>query len=410
MTAAAASSPIRADIPVPWTIEGQRDPNRWFTAMLGEHPVWYDDLSAVWHIFRYDAVHEYLKDAETHSTRKRLDRVPPEQRVARLLTTDPPEHTRLRSFFSHAYRPKRIQAMEARIRQVARELLERGLARRRFDVVEEFAKPLTVTMICEIIGVPPGERREFGVRAGGNLLGSLQPTPPDGSRPKMDLYMGAAPPSETPLSEYLVDLVARRRAHPEDDLVSDLAKLPTGATSERLDAGALLGEQLGAGQNTTVHAIGSMIHLLIEHPGELAKLRARPQELTKSTVEEALRICAPLQARPRITTHDTDLGGFRVREGDVTLGWLQAANLDPEVFTDPLRFDITRDPNPHVSFGYGEHFCLGSFLARMEINVALEEILRMTTDFGAATNEEPQWGADFVLRGLDRLEIEVIPA
>jgi cytochrome P450 len=409
MTAVSASAPIRTDIPVPWTVEGQRDPHQWFAYMLAEHPIWYDDVSDVWHIFRYRDVHAFLKDAETHSTRKRIERVPPELRVARLLTTDPPEHTKIRSFFSHAYRPKRVNAMEPHIREVACELLEKAVAKGTFDVVADFAGPLTMTMICEIIGIPPEDREEFGRRAGGASLGALQPTPADGSRPKIDLSMGAAGVRDNGLHAYFRELIERRRAHPEDDLVSDLAKLPPDITTDRLDVGALLGEQLGAGQNTTIHLIGAMIYELLRHPDQLAKLRARPGELVKPAVEEALRFSPPLQARPRITEHDTEFAGYRIREGDATCGWMVAANIDPEVFPDPLRYDVERDPNPHVSFGYGEHYCIGSFLARMEANIALEELLRHTKDFGLASDGEPAWAPDCILRGLQRLDISVVP-
>ena len=221
--------------------------------------------------------------------------------------------------------------------------------------------------------------------------------------------MGAADEEDQrAVDEYFEELVARRRAKPCDDLVSNLAQIPETQGGDKLDIGALLNEQLGAGQNTSVHLIGNMISLLLSYPDQLARVREHP-ELIPSTVEESLRYVSPLQARPRVSTRPLELHGVQIPEGARGLGWIQAANLDPEVFPDPERFDIGRSPNRHIAFGHGEHFCLGAWLARMAARVVLEEWLASIQDCGHAGDGCLEIVPDFILRGPARLLVDVTP-
>ena len=221
------------------------------------------------------------------------------------------------------------------------------------------------------------------------------------------LYMGAVDEDEQrAVREYFERLVARRRARPRDDLVSDLAQIPGIEGDGKLDIGALLNEQLGAGQNTSVHLIGNMISLLLEHPNQLARVRAHP-ELIPSAVDESLRYASPLQARPRVSARPLELHGAQIPEGARGLGWIQAANLDPDAFPHPERFDVARSPNHHISFGFGEHFCLGAWLARMTARVVLEEWIASIEDCALAEDGPLELVPDFILRGPARLLVDV---
>jgi cytochrome P450 len=371
--------------------------------MLENHPIAFDSESEVWHFFRYADVQDFYRETADWSTARRLEQVPVEQRLARLLTTDPPLHQTLREFFSHAYRPRRIESMEPRMQRVCGQLLDQGIERGHLDVVADLAKPLAATMIRELIGVPEADESRFKVLFA--VLGELKRADSPDSR--MALYMGGSQAEDQRAAgEYFEELVSRRREDPQDDMVSDLAQIPADDFEGKLDVGALLNEQLGAGQNTTVHLISSMMSLLLQHPDQFAKLRREP-ELVESAVEETLRFASPLQARPRVSDRPLRIRGIDIPEGATGLGWIQAANLDPRIFPDPHRFDIERSPNHHLAFGYGEHFCIGAWLARRAARVVLGEWLARVgqTELSEARTIDPV--PDFIVRGPSSLEVSV---
>jgi cytochrome P450 len=369
--------------------------------MLATEPVSYDADRDLWHIFRHGDVRDFLWRWADWSTAKRLEQVPSPYRVQRLLTTDPPEHSRLRKLCSHAYRPRRVASLSETIRSTCRKLLRASVERGSFDVVADFAAPLTAQVICEILGVPLADnselQRKFKV-----VLSQVAA----GGAPASSLYLGGTPPEETAtLREHFARLIEARRAEPGDDLVSDLATAVDGA-GQAVDVASLLNEQRNAGQNTTVHLIASLIALLDLHRDQLDLLRDRP-DLAASAVEETARYSAPLQARPRICTRELTFAGVTIPEGATGLAWLQAANLDPSVFTDPLRFDITRPANHHLAFGVGEHYCLGAALGRLEATIAVQEWMALVADYGRNETGPLAWAPDFVLRGLQRLPVTV---
>lgn len=395
----------------PWTPEGQQDPYPWFAEALAGPSVVYDDRADVWHIFHHEDVRSFLRDADVWSVAKRMERVPPEQRIIRLLMSDPPGHSRLRQHFSHAYRPRRIAVMEARVREVAIELIEHALDAGTCDIVGDIAVPLTRTIIGELIGVPGEDLEDCARHAIKNPLGTVARD--DDGEDHVVIWMGAGEPENNRhFNAYFRDLIEERRRAPRDDLISALAQMrldDTGDLSGQLNIGALLDEQFGAGQNTTVHLLGTMLATFAEQPDQLRKVR-HDRALVPLAVEEALRYCAPLQARPRISTTATVLAGNAIPEGAVALAWLQAANVDPREFDRPLTFDCTRTHNSHVSFGFGEHYCLGAALARIEIRVMLEEWLDRVREFHRVDEGTPlSWMPTYMLRGLNRLDLEVTP-
>jgi cytochrome P450 len=372
--------------------------------MLARGPIAMEADSGILQVFGHEAVRAFLREPTKWSTAKRLETVPPEQRVVRLLTSDPPQHVSLRRHFQSAYRPKRIAELEQRIQTTCDELLDQCLGRKEFDLVGDFAKPLTVNMISDIIGVPTEDQERLMPLGKGANLGQVDRS----AKPNLAnaLYSGGALGNVADLNAYFKELIDRRRTEPRDDLVSDLAKMTQQEMTDRLDVAALLFEQYGAGQNTTVHLIGSIFAMLDRHRDQLAALYRDPA-LVDGTVEETLRCHAPLQARPRIATHDFEFLGAEVREGMVALGWMQAANIDPQQFERPLDYDITRSPNPHLSFGYGEHACLGVALGRMEAKVALRSWLRRVKDYEYLDAGRLAWTDDFILHGLDHFRVTV---
>jgi cytochrome P450 len=376
--------------------------------MVTAQPFAYDEQAGIWHLFSYDAVQDFLRHPQEWSTAQRMKHIPAEQRVLRLLTTDPPAHSTLRSHFSHAYRLKRIASLEEGIRTVCRELLRSCAEKRYFDVVADFARPLTASTICAILGVPDKDNEEI---LGGGSVNSLGPMPAPGEPPALymggTVYMGDSRPEAPIAQEYLAGLVEERRRSPQDDLISDLARIPAQPAVGVLDLPALLIEQLGAGQNTTSHVLGSMFLALHENP-EAWKLVRDDRTMVRSAIEESMRYMSPLQARPRVSTTSVKLDGVTVPEGCTGLAWIQAANMDPSVFDEPLRYDVGRNPNPHMAFGFGEHFCLGAPLARLEAKIALEEWCARFSDF-TVVEPELQWHEDFIMRGLRSLRVEVVP-
>jgi cytochrome P450 len=400
-----APDPTPPGFAAPWTAAGNADPYPWFEYMLRERPVAYDAERDIWHIFRYGDVQEFLGGWDDWSTAKRLEQVPPDQRVVRLLTSDPPEHSRLRGLCRHAYRPRRVAALEPVIRQSCRDLLMANLERGRFDVVADFAAPLTAIVICQILGVPLADNEELQ-RKFRVVLSQVARGEGGGSA----LYLGGTPAAETEVLRAHFDrLIRDRREDPQDDLLSDLAtKTAVGLPDDDVDVATLLNEQRNAGQNTTVHLIASMIAFLAQQPDQLELLRDRP-ELAELAVEETARYSCPLQARPRISTREMTIDGITIPAGSTGLAWLQSANLDPTVFADPLRYDVTRAPNHHIAFGWGEHFCIGAKLGRLECVIAIEEWLRLVGDYRLLDQGPLHWSPDFVLRGLEDLTVDVVP-
>ncbi len=399
--------PLPPGLPPPWTRSGHQDPYPWLQHMVVHRPLAYDPTGDLWHFCGYSAVHAFLKDWEHWSTAKRMERIPVEERVIRLLTSEPPLHVALRKHFSHAYRPRRVAAMEERIRSACRSLIAECLEWKTFNFTRDLANRLTVTLIADLIGID-SERLESLSSMTGSSGSQLGEVVEDSQGPVLSMG-GSDPYAHQRATELFAGLISDRRRDPRDDLVSDLAQIPSDEMEGRLDVGALLVEQFGAGHNTTTHLLGSMLYLLSKNRDQEQLVRERRQ-LIPMAVEETVRLCGPLQARPRIAAKPVEVAGGVIPQGSVGLCWMQAANLDPDRFENPSRFDVTRTESHHVAFGFGEHHCLGANLARMEGKVFLEEFFDAVREYRVVSPEPLQLADDFVLRGPAALEIEVIPA
>jgi cytochrome P450 len=294
--------------------------------------------------------------------------------------------------------------MESGIRRRVGTMLDALLDRPSFDVVADLAAPLTRAVVGDVIGVPGADLEECARRAIRDPLGTV--TDDDDGDQHIVLWMGAGEPENNRhFNEYFRELLAQRRRDPRDDLVSDLARMDLSLDDleGRLNLGALLDEQFGAGQNTTVHLVATLLAELADRPDEWRRLRD-DRSLVPGAVEEGLRWNAPLQARPRIAARPQVLAGTSIPEGAVGLAWLQTANVDPAVYDDPLGFDVARRHDPHVSFGFGEHYCIGASLARLQVRVLLEEWTARVAEFHVPAHRE--WLPTFMMRGLVHLPVE----
>lgn len=393
--------------PPVWTPAGHDNIHAWFAAMHAAGPMGVEERSGMLQIVGHEAVRAMLADAENWSSAKRLELLPEDRRVIRLLTIEPPVHDQLRTYFQSAYRPKRLSELEGRVQQLCDESIDVGLERGELDVIADFAQPLTLNMISEIIGVPLEERGRLRALTRPLLLGAIDKSG-EGKISPASLYLGGSQEGYAEIDAYFKDLIARRRQDPRDDLVSDLARVPESEVPPGFDVAALLFEQYVAGISTTVHLIGSILSTLDGRRDQLAKLRAN-HDLISGAIEETLRYHAPLQARTRVAARDFEFMGEAIREGTYAIGWLQGANLDPAVFENSLDFNIERGNPRHVTFGFGPHFCLGFQLGRLQARIAMRTWLAKIGEYERAESGPLAWADDFIGHGLDHFHVRVRP-
>jgi pimeloyl-[acyl-carrier protein] synthase len=313
-----------------------------------------------------------------------------------MLFVDPPDHTRLRTLVNKAFTPTAIGRLRSRIEDLTEQLLDRVAGAGELELVDDFAYPLPVTVICELLGVPAQDQTRFRAWSGA-LVYLLDPLVAEDT-------LQRALEARTALRGYLGALVAQRRAHPAEDLLTALVAAED--QGHRLSEPELLSMcllLLIAGHETTVNLIANGTLALLTHPAERDRLAGDPG-LAASAVEELLRYDSPVQLTARHVLADLEVGGRRLVEGETVLAVLGAANRDPAPFPDPDRLDLTRSPNRHVAFGGGIHFCLGAPLARMEAQIALTALLRRFPDLALA-DAPPTWRDTITLRGLASLPL-----
>ena len=317
-----------------------------------------------------------------------------------MLTTDPPDHERLRGPVARAFTPRSVAQLEGRMADVARELVEPLAGSAPYEVVSSLAERLPVLVIAEMLGVPTDDLDDFAEWSHG-LLGALDAFGPPEKREH-------AFECSKRLHDYFAEEVRTRRASgaTDDDLVGRLVAANAGgemSEEEMLSACVLL---LLGGNETTTKLIANAVLALCRHPDQQMRIAADPG-LVPTTVDEALRYDTPVQGDGRVTTRDVELGGVTIPKGSLVATLLGAANRDPEVFEDPSRFDVGRSPNPVLSFGRGIHHCLGANLARLEARAALTELFRVAPSFALADPDAPlsYESPSFFFHAPDRLEI-----
>jgi len=317
-----------------------------------------------------------------------------------MLGSDPPQHSRLRRLVSRDFTPRRIRELEPRIREIAKDLLDKVEAKGNFDVMADIANLLPVTVIAEMLGVPPELNAKFK-RWSDTIIGGDNNVP------------GAPQPPESiraidELGDYFTAEIEKRRATPGQDLVSALvAAHDEGEVMSAADLLSFITLLLIAGNETTTNLIGNGTLALGRNPDQFDALKRNPEMLPRA-IEEMLRYDSPVQSTVRFTKEPLQLGGAEIPAGAFALMIVAAANRDPAQFNDPQKFDITRDPNDHVAFGEGIHFCIGAPLARMEARVAFEEML---SRFPALRLKDPAmkptYKGSYFLRGLESLPVAI---
>ncbi|WP_030203503.1 cytochrome P450 [Streptomyces sp. NRRL S-87] len=313
-----------------------------------------------------------------------------------MLEMDPPDHTRLRRLVAREFTSRRIEALRPRVQQVTDELLDAMAAQpeRRADLVDAFAFPLPMTVICELLGVPDLDREPFRIMS--NEL--LAPSSPE-----------AELKANQDMAVYMAGLIERKRAAGGDDLLSALIRT-TDEDGDRLGPEELIGMAfllLVAGHETTVNLIGNGVRALLAHPDQLAALRADFDGLLDGAVEEMLRYDGPVEnATFRFAHEDVELGGVTIAKGDPVLVSLAGSSHDPERYPEPTSFDIRRAPQGHLAFGHGIHFCIGAPLARMEARIAVRALLERFPDLAQASDGAPyEWITASLIRGVKRLPV-----
>lgn len=316
------------------------------------------------------------------------------------LSLDPPDHTRLRGLVNKAFTPKVVEGLKPRIHEIVTELLDEALERGTVDIMEDYAYPLPVAIICDMLGVP----FEDNVRFRAWTKAAARSLDPDELLSKEE--QGARQATFDAFDEYFEDLIKKRRADPKDDLISALiAAEDDGAklSHEELVSTCIL--ILIAGHETTVNLIGNGTLQLLRHEDQQDLLRARP-EIIKSAVEELLRFDPPVQLTARLGLEDIPVGDKVLKKGQQALLLIGAANRDPEQFPDPQRLDLLRAENRHIAFGMGIHFCLGAPVARVEGQTAIGELISRTTKLEFLA-DEPRYNENLVLRGLAELPVRL---
>lgn len=343
----------------------------WLARMRVEQPVWRDRVG-MYHVFRHADVHAILRDPTTFSSdSSRLAPATASTSRGMLTQVDPPEHRRLRQVVSAAFTPRRVAALEPRIREVTRALLA-GCGEE-FDLVDALAFPLPVTVIAEMLGLPPEDHDLF--RTWADRLFSMQVDDP--TDPELGQRVDAA---LADINAYLTERVRERRAEPGEDLISALVTArvetddgPSALDDEEAANFSLL--LLLAGHITTTVLLGNAVRTFAEHPEVWPTLRADPVTIP-AAVEEVLRLRSPFTAMARVTSTATDVAGTTIPADRFVLSWILSANHDDAAFADPEGFVLDRgiSGGAQTAFGHGVHFCLGAPLARLEARVALEEL------------------------------------
>jgi cytochrome P450 len=404
----------------PYSNRWKRDPYPVYRALRDHAPVHYCAASDVYTVSRHEDVQRVLTSTEmfssnlrrrqqqmlTSSLRERLwlmarfvtkMRIGPRTlvRARMLIQSDGEVHALMRRIVNRGFTPRRIEAWEGRVRELAGEGLERLRARESFDLIEELAVPLPVTIIAEILGIDAERMVDFkrwsdAIVAGGTGSG-------------MSDFGGAGFDAMVELRSFLRPITRARRARPGDDLISLLVTTEGEAALDDFEVYLFVLLLLVAGNETTTNLLGNAVEALLDHPDQLERVRRDPS-LVPGLVEEVLRFDGPVQFINREATQDSELREVRIPKGAHLVVLLGAANRDERRFPDPDRFDVTRDTRGHVGFGFGAHFCLGAALARLEARAALEvlvpELARLTR-----VESEPEFVDSYLIRGRSRIAL-----
>jgi cytochrome P450 len=391
------------------------DPYPHFAALREQDPVHWSDRHRGWIITRYNDCSAALMDYKRLSSdrvRPLLEAMPAERRaqvgpVYELMTgwmvvSDPPDHRRLRALAANAFNPKRVQAMEAEIQRLVDQTIDEFIASGEQDLIAGFSYPLPATVIAKLIGAREEDTwrfRDWSLALAHVAFGA-------GGDDRSDRHTTAMQGLEQ-MIEYFGELLEYRRAHPGEDMISDLLQdHPRWGRLDEDEIKAMCALMLFAGHETTTSTIASAVLTLIRHPDQLALLQSDPDGLAGGAAEESLRYEGAIKILHRWTVEDLEIRGREIKAGDRVYVAPASANRDPEKFEDPDRFDITRSPNAHIAFGKGIHACIGAQLARLEMRLALASMVKRLPGLRLADPDaELSWVPSLASRGLSELRI-----
>ena len=371
------------------------DPFPYYRLLQSDAPVFEVEKHGFFVVSRFDDVESVAQNWEEFSTTWGPGPMRMESPVASILQSDPPDHTRLRSIIARAFTPRAVQACDALVREYARERVEAILELGEANLVEEYAIPIPVVVIAEMLGVPREDRaifRKWSDDIVGAIAGKVDPRQ-----------------SQREFGEYFAAVVEKRRVEPRDDVISKLMGANNkGETLTTPEVISFCLSLLVAGNETTTGLIANIFFELAKRPDDWRRLREDPG-LIPSTVEESLRYDAPNQGLFRHTTRDVELHGVTIPAGKKVLLLFGAAGRDPRHFPDPDHFDIARSPNRHLAFGAGVHHCLGANIGRLEANIALECAVSRIAEL-KLVDEQPPYVPVFFIRCPEHFRVEVSPA
>jgi len=376
------------------------DPYPAFRELLRRGPVLENPLYGVWMVLGYEEVDAALNAPDAFSSVFEGDPITAFLRNQAMLSTDPPDHERLRRVVATAFTPRSIQALEGRIVEIADELVRAMADAGEADAVAGLAAPLPVIIIAELLGIPPSDRLDFK-RWSQAVVAITQVVEADPA------LREEAQRSAEALLGYLGAVIVERRRAPKNDLVTRMVEANADGSLSDAELIASCVLLLLAGNETTTNLIANAVLALGRHPAERRRLVEDPS-LLKNAIEELLRFDPPAQSTIRRTTRDVALGGRTVPAESRVLLLVAAANRDPRVFADPDRLDVAREnARLHLGFGSGIHFCIGAALARLEGRIALQSLLKIAPDYTLGSGAGTEYGASFILRGLSRLPIAI---
>lgn len=375
-----------------------------------EDPIHWSELLGCWVLTRYKDIHSILRDRRLSSARRRPAATATLPEPARekmlpidnflsmwMLNTDPPEHTRLRALVNQHFTQREVAKLRPRIQSAVDELLDTVIETGSMDVVADFAYPLPITIITELLGVPARDRARL-VSWFKSMAMYFQVGPA-----RMEI-LDAMSRSISEVKEYLHHLADEARLHPRDDLLSKLVASGQLSPQQLLSMCVLL---LFSGHESTAALIGTSILALLQHPDQLRLLISAPT-LLPSAIEEFLRFDGPFIRQDRVVTADIELDGKLLKAGERVILVLGAANHDPAKFYAPDDLDIRRQDNEHLAFGNGAHFCLGSQLARLEAQISIGTALRRLPGL-RLQSDDIQWREHYNHRGLLTLPVAFNP-
>ena len=376
------------------------DPYSVFARLRAQSPLHWHEPTGQWLTLTHSLGNAVLRDrrlGRLWTDKEPADRFEPFNRLHRnqMMENEPPDHTRLRSLVAKAFARGHIERLRPRVQQIADDLLDRVDAADGFDLIVDYAEPLPVLVIAELLGVPVADHHLL--RPWSAAIVRMYEY---GRGPEVE---PAAISASAEFADYMRELARVRRGEPRDDLVSHLAAAEDDGnrlSADEVVASAIL--LLNAGHEASVNAFGNGMVVLLHRPDELARLRA-DTSIVPTAIEEMIRYDAPLQLFERTAREPVQLGDVTVPAGGKVAALLGAANRDPAAFPEPDRLDITRTPNQHIGFGAGLHHCLGAPLARMELQISLPTLLRRHPTL--QLTGDPVRRSTFVLRGYESVPV-----